>query len=102
MAFLKSFRNRKNTVKAIADRGWNPLNYNILTSLPLEKDVVNLTMVASKSEAVIHIPRLNIESGVRSYYIDHLIEEERRVREERTNSNTLRVSSEQSSRRLRT
>ncbi len=65
-------------MKAIADRGWNPLNYNILTSLPLEKDVVDLTTVVSKSEAVIYVPRLNIESGVESYYIDHLIQEEKK------------------------
>jgi hypothetical protein len=78
MAFLKSFGNRRNGVKAIADRGWNPLNYNILTRLPLEKDAVNLTTVASWSNAVIHIPRLNFECGVGSYYIDHLIEEEKK------------------------
>jgi hypothetical protein len=77
MAFPNSFGSRKNAIKAIADRGWNPLNYNILTSLPLEKDVVDLT-VASESEAVIHIPRLNIENGVGSYYIDRLIEEEKK------------------------
>ena len=34
--------------------------------------------VASESEAVIHIPRLNIENGVGSYYIDRLIEEEKK------------------------
>jgi hypothetical protein len=30
-AFPNSFRKNKNAVKAIAERGWNPLNYNILT-----------------------------------------------------------------------
>ena len=34
MAFPRSFGNRKNAIKAIADRGWNPLNFNILTTLP--------------------------------------------------------------------
>ncbi len=77
-AFPKSFGNRKSAVKAIANRRWNPLNYNILTSLPREKDVVDLTTAASKSDAVIHILRLNIESGVGSYYIDRLIKEEKK------------------------
>jgi hypothetical protein len=37
-----------------------------------------LTTAASKSDAAIHIPRLNVESGVGSYYIDRLIEEEKK------------------------
>ncbi len=71
MAFPKSFGNRKNAIKAIADRGWNPLNYNILTTLPQQKDVVDLTatMVATQSLAGITIPTINVERGVGSYYI---------------------------------
>jgi hypothetical protein len=81
-----------------------PLNYNILTSLPLEKYGVDLTMMASESEAVIYISNLNIESGVESYFnfIDRLIEKKRRAREGRAHLKALRVSREQISRRLST
>jgi hypothetical protein len=34
MMFPKSFGRQKNVVKAITSRGWNPFNYNILTTLP--------------------------------------------------------------------
>jgi hypothetical protein len=34
MPFWKNFGNRNNTLKAISERGWNPLNYNILINLP--------------------------------------------------------------------
>jgi hypothetical protein len=43
MAFEKSFGNQKNAVKAIADRGWNPLNYNILTIIPDKKKMMTLS-----------------------------------------------------------
>jgi hypothetical protein len=42
MTFEKSFGNQKNAVKAIADRGWNPLNYNILTIIPDKKKMMML------------------------------------------------------------
>ncbi|MFN9982628.1 MAG: hypothetical protein ACK53Y_22055, partial [bacterium] len=46
MAFPKSFGNQENARKAIASRGWNPLNYKILTTLP-EKEVYDLTTEVS-------------------------------------------------------
>jgi hypothetical protein len=75
MAFEKSFGNQKNAVKAIADRGWNPLNYNILTIILDKKndDVVDLTVGNSENIA---LPKVNVEAGIGSYYLDHLIEEE--------------------------
>ncbi len=80
MAFPRSFGNKKNAIKAIADRGWNPLNYNILTSLPQQKDVVDLTAttVTTESSVGISVPMINVEGGVGSYYIDRLIEEEKK------------------------
>ena len=80
MAFPRSFGNKKNVIKAIADRGWNPLNYNILTSLPQQKDVVDLTAttVTTESSVGISVPMINVEGGVGSYYIDRLIEEEKK------------------------
>ena len=80
MAFPRSFGNKKNAIKAIADRGWNPLNYNILTSLPQQKDVVDLsaTTVTTESSVGVSVPMINVECGVGSYYIDRLIEEEKK------------------------
>jgi hypothetical protein len=42
MAFPNSFGKQENARKAIESHGWNPLNYNILTTLP-EKEVCDLT-----------------------------------------------------------
>jgi hypothetical protein len=42
-AFPLSFGNQKSAIKAIAHRGWNPSNFNLLTILPDKKDVVDLT-----------------------------------------------------------
>jgi hypothetical protein len=44
MAFPKSFGNVINAKKAIEARGWNPLNYYLLTVVPGDNaDVVDLT-----------------------------------------------------------
>jgi len=77
MAFGKSFGNKKNAVKAIAERGWNPMNYNILVNLPGKKVDVDLT--GENSEVIdVMVPKINLESGVGSYYLDRLIEEEKK------------------------
>ena len=80
----------KNAIKAIADRGWNPLNFNILTTLPAAaKNVVDLTAdggsdiistsnTTSTSGFRISLPEVNIENGAGSYYLDRLIEEEKK------------------------
>jgi hypothetical protein len=85
MAFPKSFGRKKNALKAISERGWNPLNYYILTNIPcLAKDVVDLT-TESESQAIVTnasikpLPAFNIDRGVGSYYLDRLIEEERKI-----------------------
>jgi hypothetical protein len=66
MAFPKSFENRENAIIAITDRGWNPLNFNILTTLP-----------AATKNCISH-PEVNIENGAVSNYLDQLIGEEKK------------------------
>jgi hypothetical protein len=76
MAFGKSFGNQKNALKAIADRGWNPLNYNILATYKhFEKDAIDLTLDTSTTNKMT-IPTVNIGQGAGSFYLDWLIEEE--------------------------
>jgi hypothetical protein len=79
IAFLKSFGTKKNALKAISERGWNPLNYNILmANSGLVKDVVDLTAEAESQAIVTNdpikpVPMLNIDRGNGSYYLDRLI-----------------------------
>jgi hypothetical protein len=80
----------KNAINAIADRGWNPLNFNILTTLPATtKNMVDLTIdggsniisttnTTSTSGFRISLPEVNIKNDAGSYYLDQLIEEEKR------------------------
>ena len=78
MAFGKSFGNQKNALKAIADRGWNPLNYNILATYKhFEKDAIDLTLDTSTTNKMT-IPTVNIGQGAGSFYLDRLIEEEKK------------------------
>jgi hypothetical protein len=44
MAFPKSISNFLNAKRVIKKRGWNPLNYYLLTVLP-HQEVVDLTLV---------------------------------------------------------
>jgi hypothetical protein len=78
------------------------LQYSYLSSTA--KDVVDLTanMIATGSSAVVTIPTINVERGVGSYYFDHLIEEEKKSKGRKKIFRTLRVSREQSSRKLST
>ncbi len=48
-AFPLSFGNQKSAIKAVARRGWNPLNFNLLTTLPKKMDVVDLTGTTTSS-----------------------------------------------------
>jgi hypothetical protein len=48
-AFPLSFGNQKSAIKAVAQRGWNPLNFNLLTTLPKKMDVVDLTGTTTSS-----------------------------------------------------
>jgi len=69
-AWHRSFGNQDRAAKAIASRGWNPLNYCLLDHPALKKvaaPVVDLTKATP-----------NISSGLGYHYIDKLIEEERR------------------------
>jgi len=85
MAFPKSFGRAKNAIKAITDRGWNPLNYNILTKLPA-KDCIDLTreaeeqttITSTSATAILSVPKLNFSHGTGSFYLDKLIEEEKK------------------------
>lgn len=95
MAFPKSFGNQENARKAIASRGWNPLNYKILTTLP-EKEVYDLTTEVSGDKTgtttTISVPiSLNISSGSGSYYLDKLIEEERKQEGRKRKFETLKL-----------
>jgi hypothetical protein len=49
-----------------------------------------------------NLPKLNIDKGAGSYYLDHLIEEEKRVKGRKGNLMQLRRSKRQRSRRLNT
>jgi hypothetical protein len=40
MAFNGSFGNKKNGMSAISQRGWNPLNYNLLLKFGDEIDLM--------------------------------------------------------------
>jgi hypothetical protein len=64
-AFPLSFGNQKSAIKAIAHRGWNPLNFNLLNVLPDKNDVVDLTKEPLKPT-----------HGLNNHYLDLLIEEE--------------------------
>ena len=67
-------------MKAIADRGWNPLNYNILATYQYfeKENTVDLTIEPTSSTVTVGIPKLKINQGVGSYYLDRLIEEEKK------------------------
>jgi len=66
-----SFGNQKGAIKAIAHRRWNPLNYNLLTVLPEQKDAIDLTKEPLKPSCA-----LNLSKGTSSHYIDLLIEKQ--------------------------
>ncbi len=82
MAFPKSFRRQQNAVKAILSWGWNPLNYNILTTLPAKE--IDLTAdeegktTSTTDATAMTFPKVNIHAGSASFYLDKLIEEERK------------------------
>jgi hypothetical protein len=67
-----SFGNQKSAIKAIAHRGWNPLNSNLLTVLPDKKDVIDLTNVAPLKPSC----PLNLSNGTTNHYLGLLVEEE--------------------------
>jgi hypothetical protein len=60
--------------KAIQDRGWNPLNYNLLTFLPSKGDsFVDLTGKLQDKENAPQLPplpKINVSQGFGSYYVD--------------------------------
>ena len=73
---------------AISHRGWNPLNYNLLNFLKTgEKNVIDLTTTSTSSTTGGNdenfpppppLPRPNLSQGIGSYYMDKLLEEERK------------------------
>jgi hypothetical protein len=86
VAFSKSFGKQKNAQKAIASRGWNPLNYNILTKLPAQ-EIVDLTAAdcaqmngnsSTTTTSTNMALNINIRTGSGSFYLDKLIEEEKK------------------------
>jgi hypothetical protein len=48
-AFPKCFGSTKSATKLVAERGWNPLNYNLINFLPGANDVADLTSVTASS-----------------------------------------------------
>ena len=83
-AWEKSFKNKKNAVSAIAHRGWNPLNYNLLDNVkPAGTTSTNAIDLAAapKDDAnqdPIVVLRPNISKGVGSLLLEKIIEEERK------------------------
>jgi hypothetical protein len=86
VAFSKSFGKQKNAQKAIASRGWNPLNYNVLTKLPAQ-EIVDLTAadcaqmngISSTTTTSTNMAlNINIQTGSGSFYLNKLIEEEKK------------------------
>ncbi len=84
-AWEKSFNNRDNVLADISHRGWNPLNYNLLNFLKTaEKNVIDLTTTTSTRgndvdlPPPLPLPHPNLSQGIRSYYMDKLLEEEQK------------------------
>jgi hypothetical protein len=73
-AFPKSFGNTKSAAKVVAERGWNPLNYNLIKLIPGANDVVDLTTTTTSS-TVNSCPEVNLKYGAGNKYLDLLIEE---------------------------
>jgi hypothetical protein len=79
IAFPKRFGTKKNVQKAVLERGQNPINYNILMTIPCsEKDVVYLTAEAESQAIVTNatikpLPTFNIDRGIGSYYLNCLV-----------------------------
>ena len=78
IAFSKSFAKAENVKKAIEKRGWNPLNYNLLTVIPFQDaiDLARNEMVHDKENQPPPSKKLNVNQGIGSYYVNLLIEEE--------------------------
>jgi hypothetical protein len=74
-SWVKSFGNVESAKKAIAHRGWNPLNWNLLDHLP-EEDVVDLTQHKEEAPSLPLLPPINVTKGVGSYYVDKILEEQ--------------------------
>ncbi len=90
MAFPNSFGRQKNAQKAIASRGWNPLNYNIILMKLPRIEIVDLTAddcgqtnghTSASSSSNVMLPNIIIHTGSGSFHLDKLIEEEKRRRE---------------------
>ncbi len=98
---------KKSVVKGIVDRGWNPLNYNVLTILPDAKVVVDLTSkdtttsssVIAVPAPIATVPALNLTQGVGTYYLDMLIEEGKKDEGRQKSLRQLRRSKRQINRR---
>ncbi len=78
IAFSKSFAKAENVKKAVEKRGWNPLNYNLLTVIPFP-DAIDLTRdetIHDKENQPPPSKKLNVNQGIGSNYVDLLIEEE--------------------------
>jgi len=78
VAFNKSFGRPESVKKAIEKRGWNPLNYNLLTVIPFP-DAIDLTGSNDGNDKENEPPamkKININQGIGSFYVNLLIEEE--------------------------
>jgi hypothetical protein len=78
-AFSQSFGNSASAKKAIEARGWNLLNYYLLTVLPgIKQDVVDLTVDNQQNKEnevpLPPLPRVNVTQGIGNYYVNLLIQ----------------------------
>ncbi len=91
-------------------QGWNPLNYNILTKLP-RREIVDLTAddcgqmngnTSASSITNVVVPNINIHTGSGSFYLDKLIEEEKKEKGERGSLRPSTLNSRQKCKKLTT
>ena len=79
-AWLKSFAKRESNQRAIAERGWNPLNYNLLDHEELHKTRDNNPVkTANELSAINGImvadpTTLNLSSGVARTMMDKIVD----------------------------
>jgi hypothetical protein len=89
-AFLNSFANRTNNMKAIADRGWNPLTYALLDHKELVKERNRQAILSSATNCLltgkepINAESLNLTQGISKTMLDKIVDHEIRERARNT------------------
>ena len=82
-AFSKSFEVTSSNITAIATRGWNPLNYNLLNYIELQDNIgtLNLTEEDLTSEEDLTKNNLNFRCGYAGRAVFDLLQVAQRDRE---------------------